>query len=131
MRRHVKWMILAGFLMAATATTARAQATALPDGVTKQMIDDGAKLFKGQGICHVCHGMDGKGMPGMGANLTDTKWLHSDGSYDGIVKTIMSGVPADKSSNGSVMPPKGGSSISDAQVKAVAAYVWSLSKSIK
>jgi len=47
------------------------------------------------------------------------------------VKTIMSGVPSDKSSDGSVMPAKGGSSLSDEQVKAVAAYVWSLSHSGK
>jgi len=130
MRHQLQWMTLAGLLLAVAPVAARAQET-LPTGVTKQMIDEGGKLFKGQGLCHACHGQDAKGMPGLGANLTDTKWLHSDGSYEGIVKTIMSGVPGDKSSNGSVMPPKGGSSLSDEQVKAVAAYVWSLSHSGK
>ncbi|MBE0592698.1 MAG: c-type cytochrome [Gemmatimonadales bacterium] len=126
MRRLMRLTALSVILVVAAAATARAQ-QALPDGVTKQMVDDGAKLFSGQGLCHACHGPQGKGMPGMGANLTDKQWLHSDGSYDGIVKTVMSGVPSDKSSNHSVMPPKGGSSLNDAQIKAVAAYVWSLS----
>jgi len=130
MRHQLQWMTLAGLLLAVAPAVSRAQET-LPAGVTKQMIDEGGKLFKGQGLCHACHGQDAKGMPGMGANLTDTKWLHSDGSYEGIVKTIMSGVSSDKSSNGSVMPPKGGSSLNDEQVKAVAAYVWSLSHSGK
>lgn len=128
MRRLMQVTVPAVLLLAAVAATTRAQQT-LPDGVTKQMIDDGAKLFSGQGLCHACHGPQGKGMPAMGANLTDKEWLHSDGSFEGIVKTITSGVPSDKSSNHSVMPPKGGSSLSDAQVKAVAAYVWSLSNS--
>ncbi|KPK07257.1 MAG: hypothetical protein AMS20_03125 [Gemmatimonas sp. SG8_28] len=126
MRRLMQLTALAVLLAAAATTTARAQQT-LPEGVTKQMIDDGAKLFSGQGLCHACHGPQGKGMPALGANLTDKEWLHSDGSLEGIVKTITSGVPADKSSNHSVMPPKGGSALNDAQVKAVAAYVWSLS----
>lgn len=126
MRRPMRLMALAALLVAAAATTARAQQT-LPDGVTKQMIDDGAKLFSGQGLCHACHGPQGKGVPALGANLTDKEWLHSDGSFEGIVKTVTAGVPADKSSTHTVMPPKGGSTLNEAQIKAVAAYVWSLS----
>ena len=126
MRRLMQLTVLAAALIVAGTATARAQ-QALPEGVTKQMIDDGAKLFSGQGLCHACHGPQAKGMPGMGANLTDKEWLHSDGSFEGIVQTITNGVPSDKASNHSVMPPKGGSALNDAQVKAVAAYVWSLS----
>jgi mono/diheme cytochrome c family protein len=121
--------IVLGSLCFGSSVTLRAQTTkdSLPPGVTAKMISDGAPLFQGAGLCTVCHGQDAKGMPNLGANLTDTKWLHSDGSYDGIVKTIMAGVPGDKSTTGATMPPKGGSSLTDAQVKAVAAYVWSLS----
>jgi len=99
----------------------------LPPGVTPEMLKEGKTLFAGAGICAACHGADAKGMPGLGANLTDNKWLHSDGSYDAIVKQIMTGVPASQSTSGAAMPPKGGSALTDAQVKAVAAYVWSLS----
>lgn len=99
----------------------------LPEGVTPEMIAQGKQIFTGPGICATCHGPDGKGVPNLGANLTDAEWKHSDGSYEGIVKTILSGVPAEKSTTGTPMPPKGGSTITDEQVKAVAAYVWSLS----
>lgn len=91
------------------------------------MVKEGETLFKGAGLCAACHGPDGKGVPNLGANLTDQQWLHSKGTYDDIVKQIMTGVTADKSTTGTVMPPKGGSNLTDAQVKAVAAYVWTLS----
>ena len=63
----------------------------------------------------------------MGPNLTDSEWIHGDGSYDFIVATVTSGIPKEKAKGGIAMPAKGGSSISDDDVKAVAAYVYSLS----
>jgi mono/diheme cytochrome c family protein len=101
---------------------------ALPEGVTPEMVAQGKEVFAGAGLCYVCHGGDATGMPGLGANLTDNEWLHSDGSYEGVVETVMNGVDASKSTTGTAMPPKGGSGISDEQVKAVAAYVYSLSE---
>lgn len=99
----------------------------LPEGVTPEMIAQGKTIFTGPGICATCHGPEGKGVPNLGADLTDGEWLHNDGSYAAIVETITAGVPAEKSSTGTPMPPKGGSTITDEQVKAAAAYVWSLS----
>jgi mono/diheme cytochrome c family protein len=61
-----------------------------------------------------------------GSDLTDQKWLWSDGGFAGIAKTITDGVPQPKEYR-SPMPPMGGSQLTDDQVKAVAAYVWSLS----
>jgi cbb3-type cytochrome c oxidase subunit III len=99
-------------------------AQGLPEGVTEQMVTDGATIFKGAGICFTCHGQDAKGVPGLGADLTDEEWTHSDGTYGSIVATIMKGAT---NASGAVMPPKGGPPLTDDQVKAVAAYVWSLS----
>jgi mono/diheme cytochrome c family protein len=120
-------------VLCATAVSAQAQQKAAcpPPDVTPAAIKDGDSIFHGPGLCMACHGQDAKGMPNMGANLTDEKWLHSKGTYDDIVKQIMTGVTAKESTTGTVMPPKGGSSITDAQVKAVAAYVWSLSHKCK
>lgn len=113
-------------------TPAAAQQTdSLPTGVTPATIADGKKVFGGPGLCTACHGPAGKGITGLGANLTDDTWLHSDGSYEGLVAQITAGVPANKASNGVAMPAKGGASLSDAQVRAVAAYVWSLSHAAK
>ena len=91
------------------------------------LIEQGREIFVGAGLCYACHGSNGEGIPTLGANLTDNEWLHNDGSMEGIVETILSGVPAEKSSTGTPMAPKGGSSITDDQVKAVAAFVLSLS----
>ena len=100
----------------------------LPDGVTKEMIEQGKAVYGGAGICSSCHGPAGAGIPSLGANLTDAEWLHSDGSYDGVVKTVMDGVTAQASSSGVPMPAKGGTNISDDDVNAVSAYVWTLGK---
>ena len=115
--------------LVALAGAARAQVKpeALPPGVTAQMVREGETLFKGAGLCSACHGQDGKGIPNLGTNLADAQWVQSKGSYDEIVRQITTGVAADKSTTGVVMPPKGGTSITNAQVKAIAAYVWSLS----
>ncbi|MDH3290621.1 MAG: c-type cytochrome [Gemmatimonadota bacterium] len=123
--------IVCALLAVGTASAAAQGATDLPEGVTKEMVADGQKIFKGQGLCQACHGPEGKGVPGLGANLTDTEWLHSDGSHQAIIESILKGVSADKSSTGSVMPPKGGSGLSEKQVRAVAAYVWSVSRPAK
>lgn len=117
----------AAFALAAalgTALPAQAQALKLPDGVTQAMVDEGKTIFAGAGLCLTCHGQDGSGTP-VGPNLTDTTWLHVDGSYDAIVNLINTGVPQPKEAMVPMLA-KGGSDISADQVKAVAAYVWSL-----
>ena len=63
----------------------------------------------------------------VGPNLTDAEWIHSDGSYDAIVKQSPPASRRGGSKSGIPMPPKGGSQITDDEVKAVAAYVYSLS----
>lgn len=110
------------------ASEAEAMPQELPEGVTPAMVEEGKAIFSGAGICVSCHGPKGEGIPNLGANLTDDEWLHSDGSYPAIVQSIMNGVTAQESSSGVPMPPKGGTAITDDQVRAVAAYVWTLSQ---
>jgi len=100
----------------------------LPEGVTMAMVEEGKGLFGGAGICMSCHAPDGSGVPNLGADLTDDEWVHSDGSFEGILASVTNGVNADVSTSGIPMPAKGGSSITDDQVKAIAAYVWTLDK---
>jgi len=122
---------LIGALLAGPGTLA-AQAHArdsLPAGVTAQMIANGKQIYAGRGVCYACHGQDAAG--GMGPNLADTVWLHSRGEYERIVATILAGVTARESKSGIMMPPRGGSAISDDDARAVAAYIWSLSRATK
>lgn len=114
--------------MADDASAAGDMSQELPEGVTMAMVDEGKTVFEGAGICASCHGPSGEGIPNLGDNLTDDEWLHSDGSYDAIVQTIMNGVTAEASTSGVPMPARAGTNISDDQVRAAAAYVWTLSK---
>ena len=61
----------------------------------------------------------------MGPNLTAGKWAWSDGSVDGIRKTITDGVAKPKNYR-SPMPPMGGAKLSSEQLSAVADYVWAI-----
>ena len=89
----------------------------------------GDSVFHGKvggALCYVCHGPAGKGVNGLGPNLTDKEWVNGDGSLPFIEKVILDGVPKPKKMP-APMPPKGGGQLSDPQIKAAAAYVWSLS----
>ncbi len=90
-----------------------------------ELVAKGETLFRGSGNCYACHGSNGEGM--IGPSLIDAEWIHSKGSYDEIVAQITQGIPKEQSKNGIAMPPKGGATLSDDDVKAVAAYVHSLS----
>ena len=100
----------------------------LPDGVTTAMISSGGELFRTDALCHACHGGDGAGIANLGSDLTDTEWTHVDGSYIRIVVLVTDGVTAEESSTGIPMPPRAGANLTDDQVRAVAAYVWTLSR---
>jgi glucose/arabinose dehydrogenase/mono/diheme cytochrome c family protein len=100
----------------------------LPAGATKELVGLGDRIYHGEvggAACAGCHGSSAKGTP-LGPDLTDSKWLWSDGSYEGIAKTITEGVSRPKEYR-NAMPAMGGAQLTDEQVKALAAYVWSLS----
>ena len=104
---------------------APAKAQGVPEGATKEMVEKGNEIFHKAGLCYACHGQDAKGL--VGPNLTDDVWIHSKGSYPELIAQIAKGVTKEESKSGVPMPAKGGSSITDDEVMAVAAYVWSLS----
>jgi glucose/arabinose dehydrogenase/cytochrome c553 len=110
-----------------TDSTASANAP-VPPGATAAMVTLGARVFRGEvsgAGCTGCHGTDGGGTP-LGPTLGSHKWLWSDGGYAGIRRTIAAGVPTPKKYR-SPMPAMGGAELSDDEVAAVAAYVWTLS----
>ena len=110
----------------APAASETASSMELPEGVTPAMVAEGETLFMGAGICFTCHIEGGVGGPNA-PNLTDQEWLNIDGSFESIVSNIMTGVPVPKEYPG-LMLPKGGAPITDEQVRAVGAYVWTLSQ---
>lgn len=127
----MKTVVITALIIGATATFAgrspaqQEQQTAEP---TPQEIARGDSIFRGRlagGTCYTCHQLNAKGLPGLAPDLTDAKWLHGDGSLAFIVSTIQKGVPKPKAASAPMLP-RGGTNMTDEQVRAVAAYVYSL-----
>jgi len=98
----------------------------LPEGVTQEMVTAGKAIFEGAGLCATCHGADGTGTA-LAPNLTDAEWLNIPAkSMDAIIATVTTGVAAPQQ-HPSPMPAKGGSNLTDQQIREVAAYVFTLS----
>lgn len=96
----------------------------LPEGVTPEMVAQGQEIFN-TGICWSCHQQNGVGGP-LAPALNDATWINTDGTFDGIVNVIKTGVQTPKQ-HPSAMPPMGGAQLSEDQVRAVAAYVYAIS----
>lgn len=112
---------IAGFGSAGAAAVPTLAAGA-PADVTQAMVESGAQNFGT--VCSACHGPGGSGSAA-GPALTDTDWIHVDGSFDAIVAIITSGVPDPQQFPGA-MPPLGGGQFTPEQVRELAAYVYSL-----
>ena len=100
-----------------------------PAGATAAMVAEGDSIFHGQkagGACFTCHGADANGTP-LAPSLTDTTWRTGDGSYAFIQKRVKEGVPAPTAPYTAPMPPMGGATLTEDQVRAVASYVYALS----
>jgi mono/diheme cytochrome c family protein len=100
-----------------------------PPQVTPVSVALGDSLFN-TGNCQRCHGKGGIGAQNA-PTLDGKKWLQlKTGSYEEIVKIITEGVPQAAIKDAShrfAMRPRGGNmNLTDPQVQAVAAYVWSL-----
>ncbi|MGH7444305.1 MAG: c-type cytochrome [Longimicrobiales bacterium] len=111
---------------AADSPAADAAQVPLPEGVTAAMVTAGEQVFTGPGFCFTCHGQGGAGSP-LAPPLNDNEWLHIDGAYEAIVETVRTGVP-EPMQFPTPMPPMGGAQLSDDQIRAVAAYVYTISR---
>ncbi len=102
----------------------------LPKGGTSMMLALGDSLFN-NGACKNCHLAGAVGGP-RGPSLVAGPWLQSKGSLEEIVATVTNGVPKvafkDKSRPFAMNPRGGPMKLTDDQVRAVATYVWSISR---
>ena len=101
----------------------------VPDATLAAMIERGAGTFN-EGSCILCHAVGGRGDGRRAPNLTDVEWLHSDGSFEGILRTVIWGVEEDEMKATTPRPfpmrPDGGIGLSGPERRDLAAYVWSL-----
>ena len=79
--------------------------------------DEGSAVFAAN--CVACHTADGGGVVGLGPNLADKYWKNSNGTREGIKKTIIDGVPATAMVSWKTM-------LSEEQVDAVTDHILSL-----
>ena len=130
MNGKVRWssrltLIIAGMLCMAMAEAASAQAR--PHGVTDSSIAFGRRLYAGKGECAKCHGDAGEGTA-EGAALNTGPWKVGSGSYQGIMRVVRhSGIGA-RGRDGDPLPMRGPTLLSQDEVRAVAGYVWSISR---
>jgi mono/diheme cytochrome c family protein len=93
----------------------------VPSGFSREQIAHGDRVFHGEaanGRCSICHAIDGKGTPN-GNDLTAGMFVWSDGSVKELKRTILH--------NMAVAPGMDGD-LNEADVDAVAAYVWAISR---
>lgn len=98
-----------------------ADALPVPAGFNRDQVVHGDRVFHGEaanGQCSVCHGVDGKGTAN-GNDLTAGMFIWSDGSVKELKRSILH--------NMAVAPGRDGD-LELADVDAVAAYVWAISR---
>ena len=128
LRRFTTSLLLATAALM-TLAACRPGAVRRPTLVTTANVALGDSLFN-NGACQRCHGKGGIGATNAPA-LDGKKWLQlKTGSYDEIVTIVTEGVPQAAIKDAShrfAMRPRGGNmNLTDPQVQAVAAYVWTL-----
>jgi mono/diheme cytochrome c family protein len=107
-----------------TPSTTTPTAGTPPAGATAEDVAAGQQVFSSTGNCYTCHGADAKGTQ-LAPNLTDAEWINIDGTFAAIQTNVKTGVPTPKQ-HPAAMPPMGGATLTDDQIRQVAAYVWSL-----
>ncbi len=132
-------MAVLGVMASSTPLFAQATEAGLPDEVREWMerdqlqrwaalIQEGDSIFNNASCsrCHGSAGVDGRNGP----NLADAEWVQSDGSLEGIRRTVFWGVRREHMVGENwrfEMNPGGGTDLEWNQYSALAAYVWSLS----
>jgi mono/diheme cytochrome c family protein len=116
--------VVAGVMVACMLPKTAAAGPATPAEKGKQFFSQ---------TCSNCHGMNGQGVPNLGANLQTSK-LVATSSDNRLVGLIQDGVPANSPINKShiPMPPKGANPLLTTQdIREIVAYIRQLQKTHK
>ena len=119
-------MVASAVLLAACGGGGAAQPTKPPAVVGEAKAGE----TKYQGTCASFHGLDAKGMPSLGKDLTTSEFAKSM-SDDDLVAFVTKGRPSSDPANttGVDMPPKGGNpALTEKDMYDIVAYIRSLQK---
>ena len=120
-------LLLLGGVSGAGALAAQQEAPPYPADVLDSMIARGQQIYVGGSGCARCHGELGGGTS-EGPDLTDDVWLRGSGRYEEILELVRHGISRRDARTQKPMPIGGWEPLSDEAARAVAAYVWSISR---
>ena len=95
----------------------------LPEGTSTEDARRGRDLFI---VCATCHGLDAGGTQ-LGPSLRDGEWTHGSGTVEEIQQIVIQGVP-DPEEYPVPMPPGGGGTFDQEELRSLAAYVYAVSR---
>ncbi|HEU5169924.1 MAG TPA: cytochrome c [Gemmatimonadales bacterium] len=98
-----------------------------PAEVTKAAIEQGQALYYGRGDCSDCHGDAGAGSA-EGPSLVTGAWDVGDGTYAWLVHMTRHAGWGTRGRAGEPQRMRGPTVLDSAEVRQVAAYVWSISR---
>lgn len=117
-------VVLASLLSAAPVA---AQEVSRPAWITLERVEQGLRLYHTKGACAACHGELGVGTP-EGPQLVMGKWKLGNGSDDWLRHITRHAGWGSPSRTGEMQPMRGPTVLDSAEVSAVAAYVWTISR---
>lgn len=98
------------------------------------LAEDSAAVTRGKTLfsqtCSVCHGPDGKGVPNLGKDLVDSKFIAQQ-TDDQLLEYVQKGRAANDPLNttGIAMPARAGNpSLTDDQIRDIIAYIRTIVK---
>ena len=106
---------------------ARLSAQARPAGVTDSVLEAGRVIYLGSGQCARCHGEHGEGTE-EGEALSSGTWKLGSGDYEWLPSIIRHSGVAARGRDVDPLPMRGPTLLLPEEVRAVAAYVWSISR---
>lgn len=95
----------------------------LPEGTSVEEAERGRDLFL---VCATCHGLDAGGTQ-LGPSLSDGEWRHGSGTVEEIEQIVRQGIP-EPEDYPIPMPPGGGGTFDEEELRALAAYVYAVSR---
>jgi mono/diheme cytochrome c family protein len=119
--------IVPALLLIALTVVAQAAAQGRPATVTDSGVQAGRKVFLGVGQCARCHGSEGQGTDD-GVPLISGTWKLGDGSYPWLMHIIRHAGVSARGRDGDPQAMRGPTLLAPEEVKAVACYVWSISR---
>ena len=108
----------------APAPVRAAVAPARPPEVTDSAIALGRAVYDGRGTCRSCHGDEGRGTA-RGPSLRHTIRVEGDTGFQALIVRVVHGSPGHDSLRAD-MPARQITHLNYPDIRAVAAYVWSL-----